>query len=182
MFEIFTNWFLQILEGGGHCNHFMSSSSPDHKGPKAADHCWRDASNRLMHSHLLADCRSAQEDCRRIQLGGQWTLKMLLILYYLYSTLPFLSSRHSSPQLGTIKVLRELALISGAEKQHLRLKLCPGLLCCPCCFQVSMWAIAASCACSIVVPLPVWIQVTGKVHWWRATVSCYFGWTLFPSY
>lgn len=43
----------------------------DHKRPEAVDYRWRDAANRLVHPHLLADCGPAQEDCGRIQLGGQ---------------------------------------------------------------------------------------------------------------
>lgn len=33
-----------------------SFSPPDHQGPEVVDYRWRDAANRLMHPHLLADC------------------------------------------------------------------------------------------------------------------------------
>lgn len=56
----------------GYCKClFFSLPPPDHKGPKAADHRRRDALNRLVHPHLLADCGSAQKDRGRVQPGGQ---------------------------------------------------------------------------------------------------------------
>lgn len=50
---------------------FSPPPPPDHKGPKVADYRRRDALNRLVHPHLLADCGSAQKDRGGVQLGGQ---------------------------------------------------------------------------------------------------------------
>jgi len=70
-------------------NTSISSSphSPDHKGPEAVDYRWRDAANRLMHSHLLADCGSTQKDCGRIQLGGACSFDLFLIFFGVMSNL-----------------------------------------------------------------------------------------------
>lgn len=73
-------WFYRhircyIILAGVYCfmNECTPSSFPpsDHKGPEIVDYRRRDAVNRLMHPHLLADCRPAQKDRGRIQLGGQ---------------------------------------------------------------------------------------------------------------
>lgn len=39
----------------------QASSFPlsDHKGPEVVDYRWRDATHRLMHPHMLADCGPA---------------------------------------------------------------------------------------------------------------------------
>lgn len=56
----------------GYCKClFFFLPPPDHKGPKVADHRGRDALNRLVHPHLLADCGSTQKDRGRVQPGGQ---------------------------------------------------------------------------------------------------------------
>ena len=55
---------IQYITLAGVChwaNKSISSSFllPDHKGPEVVDYRWRDAANRLMHPHLLADCGPA---------------------------------------------------------------------------------------------------------------------------
>lgn len=37
-------------------SHLPFLHPADHKGPEAVDYRWRDALNRLMHPHLLANC------------------------------------------------------------------------------------------------------------------------------
>lgn len=51
--------YYKTLAGVGYLANKSTSfslPSPDHKGPEAVDYRWRDAANRLMHPHLLADC------------------------------------------------------------------------------------------------------------------------------
>lgn len=101
----------------GYCKClFFSLPPPDHKGPKVADHRRRDALNRLVHPHLLADCGSAQKDRGRVQLGGQSAvLSFSLPLFFpslnvhpmVFMLMPLdwaqlTATRESHPQVGSL--------------------------------------------------------------------------------
>lgn len=45
--------------------------SADHQGPETAGDCRGHAADRLVHPHLLAGCRSPEEDGGEVQHGGK---------------------------------------------------------------------------------------------------------------
>lgn len=55
---------------------------PDHQGPEVADYRRRDALDRLVHPHLLADRGSAQKDGGGVQPGGQSLSFFLFWLFF----------------------------------------------------------------------------------------------------
>lgn len=66
----------------------LSPPPPDHQGPEVADHRGRDALDRLVHPHLLADCGSAKKDGGGVQPGGQSAISFRRLCFLLFFPCP----------------------------------------------------------------------------------------------
>lgn len=73
-------WVLAVSLSFSHSNHLSSRFSfPDHQGPEALYHRGWDVADWFVHSHMLADCGSPEENCGRVQLGGEFSCLLLML-------------------------------------------------------------------------------------------------------
>lgn len=73
-------WVLAVSLSFSPSNHLFSRFSfPDHQGPEALYHRGWDVADWFVHSHMLADCGSPEENCGRVQLGGEFSCLLLML-------------------------------------------------------------------------------------------------------